>query len=416
MHYIKSQTKPKYRIFSIILLGFFLFGLKDFAELLYHPLQKGVALIGIVFVFGAPFYFRYERINPLNRRIRILFYAYLWWVFLIIIRPLFEGNGYSERSIQLTAIYGLTSYLLPFVVLLGIKIISLPKLFKIIFVFSIIGLVFFVLNFNTMQSVVLRGALTSLDGEVGLADLANSYYYWFGVSSLSLLCYEFVPKRQKWFAIFTSLLMLFLLVYFARRSGIFMYVLYFFGAFYLYFEQSKGIYKLKTIIFIFVMISIAYFAISRYSNSVFSIIFERLEEDTRSNVDITLIKYLTTENAWVFGKGIEGAYKHSEFDLPRYTHETGYLYLILKGGIIYLTFYVSLLLHAAYTGFFKTKNRLTKALALYIFFHIVFLIPFGLPGFGLEYLFVWIAFALCESANWRSMTNEQVKQYLAKNQ
>jgi hypothetical protein len=185
--------------------------------------------------------------------------------------------------------------------------------------------------------------------------------------------------------------------------------------YYLYLEQPEKKHRFPKIILVVAITSILFAVVKNNSESTFSLLFERLEDDTRSTVDDAIIDYLNSENAWLFGKGIEGAYKHSDFELPRYTHETGYLYLILKGGVIYLFLYVSLILHAAYLGFFKTKNRLTKALALYAFFHIVFLIPYGLPNFGLEYLFVWIAFAFCESSNLRLMTNQQVKNYFASN-
>ncbi|MFV5685831.1 hypothetical protein ACM55I_10295 [Flavobacterium sp. GB2R13] len=407
-------SKTNYRVFSIILFGFLLFGLKEFAELLYHPLQSTIAFIGLLFIFVSPFYFRYKRVNLLKGKIRIVFNAYLWWTFLIIIRPFFLGQDYSEDSLHPYKIYGLTSYLLPFIVLLGTSIISLPKLFNIIFVFSFIGYIFFVLNFSAMQAVVFSGVTWNTDGEIGLAMLANQYYYWFSISSLSLLCYEFVPRKYRWVAIFSSLFMMFLMTYFARRSGIFMFALYFLGMFYLYLEQSKSKNRIVKFVFIFALISIVFILVQNNSNSIFSILLNRINEDTRSGVDMELIKNLTAENAWLFGKGIEGTYKSSFFDEPRYTHESGWLYFILKGGIIYLVFYVYLLLHAAYIGFFKTRNRFTKALALFMFFHVVFLIPYGLPSFGLEYFFVWISFAICESSNWRLITNEQVKFYFTK--
>lgn len=407
--------KRNYRVFSGILLGFLLFGLKEFAELIYHPLQSAVALIGLLFVFGSPFFFRYKKVNPLKGNIKFVFYAYLLWTFFIIIRPVLSGESYTDNSIHPYAIFGVLSYLMPLIVLLGINVISLQKLFKIIYLFSIIGLVFFVFNFNTMQSVVFRGVTMTIDGEMGLGELANMYYFWFGISSLSLLCYEFVSSRYKWFAIFTSFFMLFLMTYFARRSGIFICVLYFFGMFYLNLEQSKSRNRLFKIIFLGVLSYIVFEIVIRYSSSTFSILFDRLKEDSRSSVEEAIVQYLNHENAWWFGNGIEATYKHPDFEKPRYTHETGYFYLILKGGIINLFFYVFLLLHAAYLGFFKTNNRLTKALAFYVFFHIIFLYPFGLPNFGLEYLFLWIAFALCESPFYRTKSNRQIKEYLAKN-
>lgn len=415
MHYLNSKSKPKYRIFSLILLGFLLFGLKEFAKLVYLPLQSFMAVAGLLLIFATPLFFTFKRVIPLKGSVKIIFYAYLLWIVLIVMRPLFLGQGYTDNSIHPYANFGLSSYLLPLIVLLGSNVISLPKLFKIIFLFSIIGYVFFVVNFNTMQSIVLAGETATIDGEMGLGDLANSYYFWFSISSFSLLCYEFVSIKYKRFAILTCIFTLFLMTYFARRGGIFMYSMYFLGMYYLYLEQAKTGNRFFKILLLAVLIYIVYEFVVNYSGSTFEILFDRIEDDTRSSVDEFLIKYLDKENAWWFGNGIEAAYKHPDFSQPRYVHETGYLYLIMKGGILNLFFYLYLLLHAFYLGFFKTNNRLTKGLALYMLFHIIFLLPFGVPNFSLEYLFVWIAFALCESSNYRSMSNEQIKQYLSKN-
>jgi hypothetical protein len=43
---------------------------------------------------------------------------------------------------------------------------------------------------------------------------------------------------------------------------------------------------------------------------------------------------------------------------------------------------------------------------------VIFLIPFGIQSFDLEYLFLWIAIAFAESSFWRNMANKQVKTYL----
>lgn len=415
MHYLNSKSKPKYRIFSLILLGFLLFGLKEFAKLVYLPLQSFMAVAGLLLIFATPLFFTFKRVIPLKGSVKIIFYAYLLWIVLIVLRPLFLGQGYTDNSIHPYANFGLTSYLLPLIVLLGSNVISLPKLFRIIFLFSLIGYVFFVVNFNTMQSIVLAGETVTIDGEMGLGDLANSYYFWFSISNFSLLCYEFISIKYKRFAIFTCIFTLFLLTYFARRGGIFMYSMYFLGMYYLYLEQAKTSNRFFKIVLLAVLIYIVYEFVVNYSGSTFAILFDRIDEDSRSSVDEFLINYLDQENVWWYGNGIEATYKHPDFREARYVHETGYLYLIMKGGIVNLFFYVFLLLHSAYLGLFKTNNRLTKGLAFYALCHVVFLVPFGVPNFGLEYLFVWIAFAICESSYYRTMSNEQIKEYLAKN-
>lgn len=410
MGYLKQINS----IFGGILLGFLLFGVKTFAEIFYQPMQSVFALLGLLLIFFTPFLFSYKTIFPLRGIVKGVYYFYLIWTFVIILRPFFEGEGYSGNSIHPYSTFGLTSYLLPLIVVLGTGILSLPKLFNIIYIFAIIGFIYFISNFNNMQDIVAEGILNGDDdsGTIGINGLADRYGFWINISALSLLCYEFITRDKKWVAFSATALMLFLMLYFARRGGVVIYLGYFIATYYLYLLQSDGATKFLKAIFILLILGTVSLTVFMYSDSTFSLLFNRIDEDTRSGVDESIIRYINSENAWFFGKGIEGAYPDSSFDKPRYTHETGYLYMILKGGVVYLSLYVFLLLHSAYLGFFKTNNRLTKALAIYLLFHVLFLIPFGVISFTLEYLFVWVAFASCESNQYRLMTNQQVKEYL----
>lgn len=402
-------------VFGWILIGFLLFGLKSFAAIFFNPLQMVFTALGLSLIFFTPFIYQFKVINPLRGLVRSAFYFYLIWSFFVIfLRPLIEGEHYSYDSINPKSVFGLTSYLLPFVVLLGTGVISLPKTFKISYIFAIIGFVYFVLNFNNMMDIVSSGVLNKTEDSdnIGINDLMVLYEFWFSISALSILCYEFLSKKQKLVAFSSTSLMLFLTLYFARRAGVVIYLGYFIAAYYLYLLQSNGGTRLLKVLFILLVMGTLGLSVLMYSDTTFSLLFSRIDEDSRSGVDDSLINYLDSENAWIFGKGIEGAYKHPSFDKPRYVHETGYLYMILKGGVVYLSLYIFLLLSSAYIGFFKTKNRLTKAFAIYLFFHILFLFPFGVIMFGLEYFFVWVGVAICQSQKYRNMTNEQMKHYL----
>ena len=411
MGYLKQINS----VYGYILLGFLLFGLRSFAKLFFHPLQMVFALLGLILIFFSPFIFKFKAINPLQGIVQIVFYLYLAWTFIIISRPIIEGQNYNSFSIHPYFPYGLYSYLLPLIVLLGVGIISLPKLFRIVYIFAIIGFIYFILNYRNMQAIVEEGILNAGpdSDSPGINALANMYGFWFNISAFSLLCYEFISKKQKWLAILSNAFMLFLCLYFARRGGIVIIFLYFIAAFYLYLQQSNGATKFMKALFMLLIIGTISFTVFMYSDTTFSLLFSRIDEDTRSGVDESLIRYLDSEDAWFFGKGIDGVYTHSSFDQPRYDHETGYLYMILKGGIVYLSLYVFLLLHSAYVGFFQTNNRLTKAFAIYLLMHVFLLVPFGLITFDLEYLFVWIAVASTQYSKFRLMTNEQMKQYLA---
>lgn len=411
-----KYSTQNFTVFGGILLGFLLYGLKSFAQILFHPLQALFAVIGLSLIFFTPFYFRFKAIIPLQGIIRIVFYFYLAWILVIILRPFFEGQNYSVEALHPYSTTGLTSYLLPFLVLLGAEIISLPKLFKISYIFALIGFAYFILNFNNMQAIVSEGIIGGNEDTMGINGLANEYFFWFNISSLSLLCYEFISKKLKWTAILASVLMLFLMIYFARRGAIFMFLMYFLGAFYLYILQPDKNTKFFKVLFTLLIIATVVSTVLMYANTTFSLLFTRMDEDTRSGVNESVIRYLNNENAWFLGKGSEGAYPDINWDKPRYGVETGYLNMILKGGIVYLSLYCFLLLHSAYLGFFKTNNRLTKAFALYIFFHVLFLVPYGVISFGLEYLFVWVGVVVCQSNKYRLMTNQQLKFYLVKTQ
>jgi hypothetical protein len=411
MKAIDLKTKFSSHFFLFFLLGFLFFGFREITDIIYPPSKRIVATIGILLIFGSPFYFRIKFYYPLVGNIRFFFNLYIIWVFIILVRPILTGQVYSSDSLNPNSIFGLYSYLIFLVTFIDKRTFSFKIIFNIIYVFAICGLVYFVLNFYNMLYIVNIGPqITKQGNNFGLGELGNSFNFWFGISCFSLLCFEFLPtNRYKKIAFFSSFFNLLLLGYLGRRGGIFMSCLYFLGAFFLNFKiiKKNRYFVMICIIILIIVILINLYSISIISN--FSILSERLTEDTRSGVDNDIINHLTSKNLWFFGQGIEGAYKSNDFERLRYEHETGYFFLILKGGILYLIFFVSILLHAAYIGFFKTRNRFTKAISLYIFFHLIYLVPFGLPSFSLEYLLMWIAFVICESKFWRSLTNDQIK-------
>lgn len=78
--------------------------------------------------------------------------------------------------------------------------------------------------------------------------------------------------------------------------------------------------------------------------------------------------------------------------------ETGYLFMILKGGIIYLFLYVALYLHAIIRAF-KSGNILLKIMAAELIIRLFTLYPFGLPAFGYTDLLCWIFILYCETTS-----------------
>ena len=215
------------KVITLILLGFLLIGLKDFAAIIYHPLQHLFALPGLMLIFLSPVYYQIKLTNPFNGYIKYVFYFFLIWVLFVIIRPLLGGTFLTEKSYHPYSTFGINSYLLVMIILLGVKTININTLFRFTVIFSFIGLAYFILNYNNMITVMASGVIMGFEGEVGVNNLANNYYFWFAVSSFSLLCIEFVPQKSKWIILFSNIFMLIILMIFARRGGVFMYFLYF---------------------------------------------------------------------------------------------------------------------------------------------------------------------------------------------
>ena len=125
-----------------------------------------------------------------------------------------------------------------------------------------------------------------------------------------------------------------------------------------------------------------------------------------------------TTNDWIIGKGINGKYFCPTIDNVndatgyRESIETGYLQIILKGGLVSLTLLLLILIPAVYKGLFNSKNVLSKSAAIWIFLWIIYLKPIVGNTFSMHYLIVWIAVGICYSKKIRNMSDITIKSYL----
>jgi predicted membrane protein len=86
--------------------------------------------------------------------------------------------------------------------------------------------------------------------------------------------------------------------------------------------------------------------------------------------------------------------------------------MLLKGGFLYVTPFIIIILRAIYLGFFKSNNDLLKALASYIFVYFVMMVSYNLPSFTTDYIFVWISVTACFTASLRNHSDNEVYQAL----
>jgi hypothetical protein len=153
----------------------------------------------------------------------------------------------------------------------------------------------------------------------------------------------------------------------------------------------------------------------KVNEGLFGFLLERGSEDTRSGVEEFFYADMKT-NDWIVGKGINGSYfcPNIEEDLPtnyRTVIETGYLQIILKGGLISLILYLLITVPAIFLGLFHSKNLLSKAAALWILFALISLYPTQVNTFTLRYLLVWVCVGICYSKNIRNLEESILLDY-----
>jgi hypothetical protein len=135
----------------------------------------------------------------------------------------------------------------------------------------------------------------------------------------------------------------------------------------------------------------------------FGLITERIGKETRSAVENYFYKDLKSKD-WIIGKGINGQYfcpgvteDVGYISIYRSVIETGYLQIILNGGIVSLVLLLLIMIPAIVKGFIYSKNLLSKAAAAWIVLFFLYEYP-GVPSiFSFNYILVWISLGICYS-------------------
>lgn len=175
------------------------------------------------------------------------------------------------------------------------------------------------------------------------------------------------------------------------------------------------IFKLITIASVFTFL-LFYLYIN---TTVFSFLFQRLftddsysslKESSREYFTESMIKDFKTDPlSWIFGRGVYGAYRLPSGEYRQWM-EWGYLYQVLKGGIIYLIAYVSILLYSFKKAIYNSNNILIKSMGFLCLLQVIELIPFGLPDMTAKYFIVWWFVGIISKREIREMSDNEIIQ------
>ena len=146
---------------------------------------------------------------------------------------------------------------------------------------------------------------------------------------------------------------------------------------------------------------------------------ENLAEDTRTELYSDVLKDLYESGDIWLGRGANGKYKTGgDFELPvelgnmRPDVEVGFLKLLIYNGILGVLFYSIIIWIAAYNGIAKTNNTLSQLFGILIASHWFILFLENIITYNPYYYFHWFTVGLCLSHSFRTLTNEQIKQWL----
>lgn len=347
-------------------------------------------------------YMLWSSLLAYHQKISLLKLLFIGWIFYLLLDGLgvaFDGNNNFRHLKQYLTLF-LMIYNIP------LYIISKPTtefyrdIFKLYYKLTIIYVIFSIPVFIT----------TNFWG-YGLSEAFVFVAEGAPILMMTLLYHSRNKQRIITIAIIMAIVIMMLL---GRRNK----VVYFGGAFALSMGLSVLSSKMSSNLKIRYLMIIIFCAMGLwYFMDDFSYFFNKVSNGMSSREEVIECFYLDFSHHpddWIWGRGVFGEFdggilNDSEDGASRDGIENGYLYLILKGGGVWLVLLSLIAFNAIYLGLFKSKNFLCKGLALLILLYYLDMIGFGIPSISIKYIMVFVAIAGCNSKWLRNLPDEFLK-------
>ena len=351
---------------------------------------------------------------------RNLIRTYVFLQVIIVLRGVFFNYSSLTEflSSSFTNPYSTLAFIMPLLVFVNPEYLDFKFLKKIMMVLVFIFIYVVIDNYQAifLETYIMRASVEGGENYgviVGIVEYVTSFFM---LSAFLLFIPKFIPSKN-WYIAFVCLLVSIVIVAIgARRSSLAYMALIMIGSIYFY-TRGRNTSKAFRYITVLSIIGILVYYITSNLDTSFSLLQERGLSNSRETVEGEFWQDMGDGLDWVFGRGLNGkyyaastSYLDSSLSVYRNICETGYLNIILTGGVVSLIFYISILLRAALRGWFKSNNNLTKAFSAYIVVSIVSLIPFGLLSFTLTFFVVWIGVSICNNPYYLNLSDDEIKQ------
>lgn len=407
--FLIQLTLSETKLINLFFLGFILYCLGfslASSGVMNYILCSSIQILGVLLFLPSAIFLANLRIE--NLYLRSIYYLYILFLVYVISRGM-SFEYYTLRNLLIDGWFGLFIYLSPIVCLFPMKLGIFKKLIDSVKIFSMLMVIFFVLFSPFLivrggnEAIVMTEVFSRTLGIVAGFVLITFPYHSWKTNTLSI----------------TVILSILLLATYQGRRGLMLYcvfILLIAGFVYL----GSGENRMLMIVILLMLLSTALLVGAEVLNksSLFSTVIDRGFEDTRSTVSDCFYEDMSDKD-WIIGKGLMGQYFCPGIDweassIYRRVIETGFLQIILKGGIISLSLLLLIMVPAMILGVFFSKNLITKAFGLWIFIGLVNMYPSSVDTFTLNYLMMWIGVGICYTREIRNLNDATIMQYLKK--
>ena len=291
-----------------------------------------IQAIGLVLILPTSISLIQFRIK--NYYLKIIFPIYCIWLVSVIFRGI-NFNYNSVKKMLFSADYGIFLYFSPLMLLFPKNLNFYKKLFDIIIIF---GLLFMACNIFLIRILLTRSFATQ--------DTIEYLGKFLSIPcGFLLLNYLYFNNKKRLLAGVIIIITLLFSIYNGRRGLSFICLSIMCLFYFLYLNKTKNK-ILITYLSLLIIIGVSIYFTRVYKlqkSSLFGFIAQRGEEDTRTDVELYFYDDMKTKD-WIMGKGINGEYFCPNIEEDQLTNyrdliETGYLQIILKGGLISLILY-----------------------------------------------------------------------------
>lgn len=364
---------------------------------------QAIEIVALLLLFIASFNlirFKFE-----NKYLAFVFPVYFIYCMTIVARG-FKFDYNSLKYTLLSTDFGILTYIAPLAILMPKNLEFYKRFFNTVFIVGILFIFYVALYFkiafdrdwfNENSKGMVEGFFITMAFALGFIALTIIYY----------------TPNKRILALFVLALNLYLVTYRARRGAMLLSLTNLTAAGIVYFVYTKK--KAMVIVLSMIMVVVGVIFLSNTNLGVFKYLEYRGKEDTRTGVE-EWMKDDMSNTDWIIGKGLSGTY-YTPIIIDgdsnyRYVVETGYLQVILKGGIVSLGLLLLILIPAVIKGLFQSKNILSVGAAAFILLWILYLYPVVPTGFTMYYILVWISAGICYSKKIRYLSNATIKEYL----